>query len=205
MVHGHAMVSGDTGVRVKGRLTPPSSNRRRSQICTVFSHHTDAHAVCISIQLNSILQQCLLIHRPSLDLFKGCQHAPPFNLEMVEQVDKEGLSLITSSPILMIHRTNNMEETKKDWKVVVERKRKARQALLPSQWLIPADELPTEEVYDVTTLCAEKEWLTPEELNITTKTITSLAALIAIGRVSALEVVSAFAHRATIAQQLLNP
>jgi len=137
--------------------------------------------------------------------FKGCQYEPPFNLEMVEQVDKEGLSPITSSPILMIHRTNNMEETKKDWKEVVERKRTARQALLPSQWLIPADELPTEEVYDVTNLCAEKEWLTPEEHNITTKTITSLAALIAGGSLSALEVVRAFAHRATIAQQLLNP
>ena len=98
-----------------------------------------------------------------------------------------------------------MEETKKDWKVVVERKRTARQALLPSPWLIPADELPTEEVYDVTNICAEKEWLTPEELSITSKTITALAALIAVGGVSALEVVSAFAHRATIAQQLLNP
>jgi amidase len=98
-----------------------------------------------------------------------------------------------------------MEVTKKVWKAVVERKRTAREALLPPQWLIPADELPTEEVYDVTNLCAEKEWLTPEELNITTKTITALAALIAVGRVSALEVISAFAHRATIAQQLLNP
>ena len=98
-----------------------------------------------------------------------------------------------------------MEATKENWKVVVERKRTARQALLPSQWLIPADELPTEEVYDVTNFCAEGKWLTPEELNITTKTITALAALIADGGVSALDVVSAFAHRATIAQQLLNP
>jgi hypothetical protein len=123
----------------------------------------------------------------------------------VEQVDKESPSLTFISSILIQHRVNNMEETNKDWKAVVIRKREARQALLPSQWLIPADELPTEEVYDVTNLCAEKEWLTPEELNITTKTITALAALIAVGRVSALEVVSAFAHRATIAQQLLNP
>jgi len=98
-----------------------------------------------------------------------------------------------------------MEETKKDWKAIVARKRAARQASLPSGWLVPANELPTEAVYDVTHLCAEKEWLTPEELNITSKTITALAALVAVGRLSALEVVSAFAHRATIAQQLLNP
>lgn len=98
-----------------------------------------------------------------------------------------------------------MEETKKDWKAVVARKSAARQASLPSEWLVPPSELPAEMVYDVTHLCAEKEWLTPEELNITSKTITALAALIAVGRVSALEVVSAFAHRATIAQQLLNP
>jgi amidase len=98
-----------------------------------------------------------------------------------------------------------MVETKKDWQAVVERKRATREALLPSQWLVPDDQLPTEEVYDVTNLCAEKEWLAPEELSITTKTVTALAALIAVGRVSALEVVSAYAHRATIAQQLLNP
>lgn len=98
-----------------------------------------------------------------------------------------------------------MEQTKENWKAVVAQKRAARQALLPSKWLIPDHELPTEEVLDVTNLCAEKEWLSPKELNITLKTVTALSALIAEGRVSALEVVSAYAHRATIAQQLLNP
>jgi hypothetical protein len=68
-----------------------------------------------------------------------------------------------------------MENPKKDWKAVVVRKRAAREALLPPKWLVPETELPTEEVYDVTNLCAEKGWLTPEELDITTKTVTQLS------------------------------
>jgi hypothetical protein len=153
---------------------------------------------------NSIFipEHCLFLLPPFSQSLKGYQHGLPFNL--VEQVNKDTASL-TSISLLIVNRTRNMEESKKDWKAVIIRKREARQALLPSQWLIPAGELPTEEVYDVTDLCAEKEWLTPEELNITSKTVTALAALIAVGRVSALEVVSAYAHRATIAQQLLDP
>jgi amidase len=98
-----------------------------------------------------------------------------------------------------------MENPKKDRKAVVVRKRAAREALLPPKWLVPEYELPNKEVYDVANLCSDKGWLTPEELDITTKTVTQLAAVIAVGRVSALQVVSAFAHRATIAQQLFNP
>lgn len=97
-----------------------------------------------------------------------------------------------------------MSEIKKDWKAVVVRKRAQRDALLPSQWLIPEHELPSGQVYDVTNICSDKGWLSPEELNITGKTVTELAEIIKSGQVSALRAVGAFAHRATIAQQLLN-
>jgi amidase len=97
-----------------------------------------------------------------------------------------------------------MSEHDKDWKAVVNRKRAQRQALLPPQWLLPQHELPGQEVYDVTDICVEKGWLPAEELDITGKTVTELAKVIKDGKVSALTVVKAFAHRATIAQQLLN-
>jgi amidase len=97
-----------------------------------------------------------------------------------------------------------MSEVNKDWKAVVLRKRAERQALLPFHWLIPHHETPGQEVYDVTNICADKGWLTAKELDITGKTVTELAKIIKLGKVSALTVVNAFAHRATIAQQLLN-
>ena len=97
-----------------------------------------------------------------------------------------------------------MSDIKKDWKAVVVRKRAQKDALLPSQWLISEHELPSEQVYDVTNICSEKGWLSPEKLDVTGKTVTELAKTIEAGKVSALAVVSAFAHRATIAQQLLN-
>jgi amidase len=97
-----------------------------------------------------------------------------------------------------------MPELDKDWKAIVDRKRAQRQGLLPSQWLVPPHEVPSQEVFDVTNICFEKGWLTAEELDITGKTVTELAKVIKLGKVSALTVVNAFAHRAAIAQQLLN-
>lgn len=92
-----------------------------------------------------------------------------------------------------------------DWKAVVEQKRIERQSRLPTQWLVPENELPSDDVKDVTTLCAEKGWLSKEELFLTEASITSLAAGIGKGDWTAETVVKAFAHRATIAQQLINP
>jgi amidase len=97
-----------------------------------------------------------------------------------------------------------MVSLENDWEEVVERKRAARQALLPAEWLIAEDELPSDQVLDVTSLCAERGWLSEEELGITTKTIVRLSEEIKTGQLSSGKVVSAFAHRATISQQLTN-
>jgi amidase len=91
-----------------------------------------------------------------------------------------------------------------NWTTIRDRKQAERHALLPAKWLIPQDELPGSEVLDVMELCATRGWLDPSELDITGKTVTQLAAELKAGILSAVEVVSAFAHRATIAQQLLN-
>lgn len=92
-----------------------------------------------------------------------------------------------------------------DWKAVRDRKQADRQARLPAKWLVPDNELPGPEVKDTMDLCAARDWLSEEELSITGMTVTRLVDEIKAGKLSAVGVVSAFAHRATIAQQLLKP
>lgn len=92
-----------------------------------------------------------------------------------------------------------------DWQAIVARKRAKRDSLLPPKWLVPAAELPADEVTDVSKLCAEKGWLSPDELAITALGAAELAKAIYNGQYSSVSVIEAFAHRATIAQQLLNP
>jgi amidase len=92
-----------------------------------------------------------------------------------------------------------------DWKAVRDRKQADRQARLPAKWLVPEHELPGPDVQDTMDLCATRGWLSKEELSLTGMTVSQLVDEIKAGKVSAVEVVSAFAHRATIAQQLLNP
>jgi amidase len=91
-----------------------------------------------------------------------------------------------------------------DWQAVVERKRAQRQSRLPSKWSVDPDDLPSEDVKDVTRLCEDRKWLTRTELAITGSTVVVLAAAIQRKEYTAVEVVEAFAHRATIAQQLVN-
>lgn len=87
----------------------------------------------------------------------------------------------------------------------MDKKRAERASRLPTEWLIPEAELPGNDVRDVTGLCAERRWLSQDELDITVMSAVKLASSIAKGSRSSVEVVKAFAHRATIAQQLINP
>jgi len=98
-----------------------------------------------------------------------------------------------------------MSDIKEDWQDISDRKRAERQSRLPVQWIIPDHELPTTDVLDVTKLCQEKGWLSAEELDITSQTVVQLSKALSTSKLTALAVVSAFAHRATIAHQLLNP
>jgi amidase len=97
-----------------------------------------------------------------------------------------------------------MTETHPNWKEVVVRKRATREALLPKKWLVPDSNLPSEDVFDVTALCAQKGWLSDLKLEIASKTVTELSEEIKTGRLTSVQVISAFAHRATIAHQLTN-
>jgi amidase len=93
----------------------------------------------------------------------------------------------------------------KDWKSIAQRKQQERLDLLPTKWTIDPSRLPAESTLDVTQICDKLEWLNEEELAITGLSVVELAVAIKEGRYSALTVIEAYAHRATIAQQLVNP
>lgn len=92
---------------------------------------------------------------------------------------------------------------KPDWQAVVARKRAERQSRLPARWLIPQHEIP-EASADVTGLCEKNGWMDWKELQITGLDMVALAADIKERKYTSAEVVEAFAHRVTIAQQLVN-
>jgi amidase len=94
---------------------------------------------------------------------------------------------------------------KKDWKAIAAQKQQERQDRLPTRWLIQDEDLPSKDVFDVTQFIAENKWLNEEELAITGLSVIDLAAAIKERQYTALAVVEAYAHRATIAQQLVNP
>lgn len=93
----------------------------------------------------------------------------------------------------------------KDWKEIALRKKAERESRLPEKWLVGADDLPSDSGLDVTQLCARRKWLDEEELTITGLSAVDLAHAIKEGRYTAVAVIEAYAHRATIAQQLVNP
>lgn len=97
------------------------------------------------------------------------------------------------------------KDGKKDWKAIAAQKQQDRQARLPVKWLIQDQDLPSKEVLDVMPLIVQRKWLYKEELAITDLSVVDLAAAIDERKYTALAVVEAFAHRATIAQQLVNP
>lgn len=98
-----------------------------------------------------------------------------------------------------------MGETKQpEWQATALRKRAERQSRLPLKWLVPEDELPSSEITDVTGLSEKNGWISQREADITSLDMVALATAIKERQYSSVEVVEAFAHRATIAQQLVN-
>jgi amidase len=93
----------------------------------------------------------------------------------------------------------------KDWKSIAQRKQQERLSLLPTKWTIDSSQLPADNTLDVTQLCDTLEWLNEEELAITGLLVVELAAAIKDVKYSSTTVIEAYAHRATIAQQLVNP
>lgn len=93
----------------------------------------------------------------------------------------------------------------KDWKGVAQRKLSERENRLPLEWKAKPSELPNDTVLDITRVHVLLDQLTEEELWITGLSMVALAGVIKEGKCSASTVTKAYAHRATLAQQLVNP
>jgi len=75
----------------------------------------------------------------------------------------------------------------------------------PKEYLLPTSSLPPASVLDVTGFPHQSGLLTPEELAITeTTSIADLLAKLASGKLTAVQVTTAFIKRACIAQQLVS-
>lgn len=90
------------------------------------------------------------------------------------------------------------------WEEKVENKRKSLIALIPEQWRIPDDQLPSESQRSAISFLEQSNLLTAEELTITKLTVQELVQKIASGAYTATQVCKAYCHRAAIAHQLIN-
>jgi Asp-tRNA(Asn)/Glu-tRNA(Gln) amidotransferase A subunit family amidase len=103
----------------------------------------------------------------------------------------------------------SLVKTNAPWVSIAKRKRAARDALIPSSWrisrsLIPKDP-PRLEYGPQNVLAVPRQVLSKEEINITEGyTVATLLEAISRRKLSSERVVSAFCHRAAVAQQLTN-
>jgi len=89
------------------------------------------------------------------------------------------------------------------YKDIVAHKISERDAQFPSKWLVPEDQLPSES--DISQFIKSSNLLTTQELDITESSATYILHQIRSQEWSSLQVITAFAHRASIANQLVNP
>lgn len=87
------------------------------------------------------------------------------------------------------------------WKLLADEKRAAILAALPKEWLIP-NPPSIEDQVDVTQYI--KQFLTPDEIDITQCAADEIAKRVAQGTYTAEAVTRAFCHRAALAHQLLH-
>ncbi|KAF8328972.1 general amidase [Amanita rubescens] len=92
--------------------------------------------------------------------------------------------------------------TQANWRQLAEDKRKRRDDLLPTQWILSNP--PPTSLLDVTHIPEQSKILTEKEVEITNTLVEVLLEKIASKTWSAVEVTTAFAKRAIIAQQLTN-
>ncbi|KAI1801954.1 amidase [Daldinia bambusicola] len=94
----------------------------------------------------------------------------------------------------------------KSWQELQAAKRAERDSRIPTEWKLKPEDIPPEYTVDLRPFVNSYDILTPAELAITSENYdaTSLAAAIASGKFTAVEVVTAFCKRAAIGHQLCN-
>lgn len=88
------------------------------------------------------------------------------------------------------------------WETTAREKRDATLAAIPREWILPS--VPSPEAQKDVTGPFIQQFLGPQEIEITETDAVGLAASIAAGTWTAVEVTSAFCHRAAIAHQLVS-
>lgn len=89
------------------------------------------------------------------------------------------------------------------WETIAKRARQKVVDDIPAEWKIPQDQLPGDDVTDVTGIPATCGILDQQELAITESLATDIVAKIAQGEWKAEDVTRAFCKRAAIAHQLV--
>ncbi|XDG05730.1 hypothetical protein ABKA04_005345 [Annulohypoxylon sp. FPYF3050] len=101
---------------------------------------------------------------------------------------------------------SNVPATRKSWKELQAAKYAERDSRIPAEWKLKKEDFPPEDTVDLRPFVTSGGILSPAELAITSEEYdaTSLAAAIAGGKFTALEVVTAFCKRAAVGHQLCN-
>lgn len=98
--------------------------------------------------------------------------------------------------------SSDEQDSRPQWQVLAEKKRTEIQNLLPEEWKVPPVPSPSG-LRDATRF--PREYLSPREVAITEAlSVPALLGKLSNGELSAVEVVKAFCHRATIAHQLVS-
>ncbi|OTB09524.1 hypothetical protein M426DRAFT_80870 [Hypoxylon sp. CI-4A] len=95
---------------------------------------------------------------------------------------------------------------RKSWQELVAAKKAEQDSRIPKEWKLNPEDIPPDDTVDLRPFVNSCKILSPAELAITGEEYdaTSLAAAIADGKFTALEVVTAFCKRAAVGQQLGN-
>ncbi|KAI2468374.1 amidase [Annulohypoxylon bovei var. microspora] len=101
---------------------------------------------------------------------------------------------------------SNVPATRKSWQELQAAKRTERDSRIPTEWKLKKEYFPPEDTVDLRPFANSGGILSSAELEITSEKYdaTSLAAAIAEGKFTALEVVTAFCKRAAVGHQLCN-
>lgn len=97
-----------------------------------------------------------------------------------------------------------MTKANPQFKEIATKKVQLRDAKFKPEWLVPQDQLPGQDVVDVTGWIGKSGHLSEQELEITESNVATIVENIREKVWSAVDVTSAFCHRASIAQQLTN-
>ncbi|KAI1211274.1 amidase [Annulohypoxylon truncatum] len=101
---------------------------------------------------------------------------------------------------------NSTPAARKSWRELQAAKYAERDSRIPAEWKLKKEDFPPEDTIDLRPFVNSCGILSPTELAITSEEYdaTSLAAAIAEGKFTALEVTTAFCKRAAVGQQLCN-